>query len=130
MPDPSFIKEMKRIVSIPIIVSAHVGHFVEAQILEAIGVDYIDKSEAIALADEDNFINKHQLSLPICCGCENHGEALSKLIREGAAMIRIQGDLSGSGNVVITIKNMRTVMGQIRILNNLDEGEGLNWVRS
>ena len=59
MPDPSFIKEMKRIVSIPIIVSAHVGHFVEAQILEAIGVDYIDKSEAIALADEDNFINKH-----------------------------------------------------------------------
>ena len=129
MPDPSFIKEMKRIVSIPIIVSAHVGHFVEAQILEAIGVDYIDKSEAIALADEDNFINKHNFLCPFVCGCENHGEALSK-VREGAAMIRIQGDLSGFGNVAKTIKNVRIVMGQIRILNNLDEGEGLNWVRS
>ncbi|KAK9986705.1 hypothetical protein SO802_031656 [Lithocarpus litseifolius] len=120
MPDPSLIKEMKSIVSIPIMVSARVGHFVKAQILEAIRVDYIDESEAIALADEDNFINKHNFRCPFVCGCENHGEALSK-VREGAAMIRIQGDLSGSENVTNTIKNMRIVMGQIRILNNLDE---------
>ena len=129
MLDPSLIKEMKRIVSIPIMVSARVGHFVEAQILEAIRVDYIDESKAIALADEDNFINKHNFLCPFVCGCENHGEALSK-VREGAAMIRIQGDLSGSRNVAKTIKNVRTIMGQIRILNNLDEDEGLNWVGS
>ena len=92
MLDPSLIKEMKRIVSIPIMVSARVDHFVEAQILEAIGVDYIDKSEAIALADEDNFINKHNFSCPFVCGCENHGKALS-IVREGAAMIRIQRGL-------------------------------------
>ena len=109
MPDPSLIKEMKGIVSIPIMVNTCVGHFVEAQILEAIGVDYIDESEAIALANEDNFINKHNFRCPFVCGCENHGETLSK-VREGAAMIRIQGDLSGSGNVAKTIKNMRTVM--------------------
>ena len=128
MPDPSLIKEMKRIVSIPIMVSVRVGHFVEAQILEAIGVDYINESEAIALVDEFNFINKHNFRCPFVCGCKNHGEALSK-VREGAAMIRIQGDLSGSGNVAKTIKNM-TVMGQIRILNNLDEDVGLNWLGS
>ncbi|KAM3699794.1 pyridoxal 5'-phosphate synthase-like subunit PDX1.2 [Castanea sativa] len=122
MPDPSLIKEIKRVVSIPIMVRARVGHFVEAQILEAIGVDYIDESEAIALADEDNFINKHNFRCPFVCGCENLGEALSR-VREGAAMIRIQGDLSGSGNVAKTVKNVRAVMGQIRILNNMDEDE-------
>ena len=128
-PDPSLIKEIKHIVLIPIMVSARLGHFVEDQILEAIGIDYIDDSEAIALADENNFINKHNFCCPFVCGCENHGEALSR-VREGAAMIRIQGDLSGSGNVAKTVKNMRAVMGQIRILNNIDEDEGLNWVGS
>ena len=128
-PDPSLIKEIKRIVLIPIMVSARLGHFVEAQILEAIGIDYINDSKAIALADEKNFINKHNFCCPFVCGCENHGEALSR-VRERAAMIRIHGDLSGSGNVAKTVKNMRAVMGQIRILNNIDEDEGLNWVGS
>ena len=128
-PDPSLIEEIKCIVSIPIMVSARLGHFVEAQILEAIGIDYIANSEAIALADENNFINKHNFCCPFVCGCENHGEALSR-VRERAAMIRIHGDLSGSGNVAKTVKNMRAVMGQIRILNNIDEDEGLNWVGS
>ena len=85
MPDPSLIKEMKSIISIPMMVSARVGHFVEAQILEAIGVDYIDESEAIALAYEDNFINKHNFRCPFVCGCENLGEALSR-VKEGVAM--------------------------------------------
>ena len=100
-----------------------------SRFLKPLGVNYIDKSEAIALADEDNFINKHNFHCPFVCGCENHGEALSK-VRECVAMLRIQGDLFGSRNVAKTIKNMRTVMGQIRILNNLDEDEGLNWVGS
>ncbi|KAK7830701.1 pyridoxal 5'-phosphate synthase-like subunit pdx1.2 [Quercus suber] len=78
MPNPSLIKEIKRIVSIPIMVSACVGHFVEAQILEAIGVDYIDESEAIALVDKDSFINKHNFHCPFVCGCENHGEAFKR----------------------------------------------------
>ena len=116
-------------VSITIMVSASVSHFTEAQILEAIGLDYIDDSEVIALADEDNFFNKHNFRSPFVYGCENYGEALSR-VREGAAMIRIKGDLSGSGNVAKTIKNMTVVMGQIRILNNIDEDEGLNWVGS
>ena len=85
MPDPSLIKEIKCVVSIPIMVRARVGHFVEAQILEAIGIDYIDESEAIALADKDNFINNHNFCCPFVSGCENLGEALSR-VREGAAM--------------------------------------------
>nr|POE95956.1 pyridoxal 5'-phosphate synthase-like subunit pdx1.2 [Quercus suber] len=127
MPDPSLMKEIKCIVSISIMVSACVGHFIEAQILAVIGVNYIDDSEAIYLADEDNFMNKQNFCCPFVCGCENYGEVLSK-VREVVAMIRIQGDLFGSRNVVKTIKNMRAVMGQIRILNNVDEDEGLNWV--
>ena len=85
MPDLSLIKEIKCIVPIPIMVRARVGHFVEAQILEAIGADYMDESEAVALADEDNFINKHNFRCPFVSGCENLGEALSR-VREGAAM--------------------------------------------
>ncbi|XP_062153952.1 pyridoxal 5'-phosphate synthase-like subunit PDX1.2 [Alnus glutinosa] len=122
MPDPSLIKEIKRTVSIPIMTRARVGHFVEAQILEAIGVDYIDESEALALADEENFINKHNFRCPFVCGCQNLGEALRR-VREGAAMIRTQGDLSGSGNIAKTVKNVRAVMGEMRILNNMDEDE-------
>ena len=85
MPDPSLIKKIERIVSIPIMVRTRVGHFVKAQILEAIGIDYIDESEAIALADEDNFINKHNFRCPFVSGCENLGKALSR-VREGATM--------------------------------------------
>jgi pyridoxal 5'-phosphate synthase pdxS subunit len=122
MPDPSLIKEIKRAVSIPLIARARVGHFVEAQILEAIGVDYIDESELLALADEDNFINKHNFRCPFICGCRNLGEALRR-VREGAAMIRTQGEILGQGNVAETVKNVRNVMKEVRVLNNMDEDE-------
>ncbi|KAK9281719.1 hypothetical protein L1049_004860 [Liquidambar formosana] len=122
MPDPSLIKEIKRVVSIPVMARARVGHFVEAQILEAVGVDYIDESEVLAVADEDNYINKHNFRAPFVCGCRDLGEALRR-VREGAAMIRTQGDLLRSGNVVETVRNVRSVMGDIRILNNMDEDE-------
>ncbi|KAF5739141.1 pyridoxal biosynthesis protein PDX1.2-like [Tripterygium wilfordii] len=122
MPGPSLIKEIKRSVSVPVMARARVGHFVEAQILETVGVDYVDESEVLAVADEDNFINKHNFRGPFVCGCRNLGEALRR-VREGAAMIRIQGDLSETGNVVETVKNVRSVMGEIRVLNNMDEDE-------
>ncbi|KDP37227.1 hypothetical protein JCGZ_06283 [Jatropha curcas] len=122
MPDPSLIKEIKRAVSIPVIARARVGHFVEAQILEAIGVDYIDESELLALADEDNFINKHNFRCPFICGCQDLGEALRR-VREGAAMIRTQGEVLGHGNIALTVKNVRNVMKEIRVLNNMDEDE-------
>ncbi|KAI6690031.1 hypothetical protein NL676_026859 [Syzygium grande] len=122
MPDPSLIKDVKRAVAIPVVARARVGHFVEAQILEAVGVDYIDESEALAIADEDNYINKHNFGSPFVCGCRNLGEALRR-VREGAAMIRTQGDLVGSGNVAETVKNVRSVMGEMRVLNNMDDDE-------
>ncbi|XVF26742.1 hypothetical protein REPUB_Repub14bG0044500 [Reevesia pubescens] len=122
MPDPSLIKQMKRAVSIPVMARSRIGHFVEAQILERVGVDYIDESEVLAIADEDNFINKHNSRCPFVCGCKNLGEALRR-VREGAAMIRTQGDLLGTGNIAETVKNVRSVMGEIRILNNMDEDE-------
>ncbi|KAE8699477.1 putative pyridoxal 5'-phosphate synthase subunit PDX1 [Hibiscus syriacus] len=122
MPDPSIIKQIKRAVSIPVMARSRVGHFVEAWILERVGVDYIDESEVLAIADEDNFINKHKFRCPFICGCRNLGEALRR-VREGAAMIRTQGGLLGTGNIAETVKNVRSVMGEIRILNNMDEDE-------
>ncbi|XVF86609.1 hypothetical protein PTKIN_Ptkin18bG0056100 [Pterospermum kingtungense] len=122
MPDPSLIKEIKSAVSIPVMARSRIGHFVEAQILERVGVDYIDESEVLAIADEDNFINKNNFRCPFVCGCKNLGEALRR-VREGAAMIRTQGNLLGTGNIVETVKNVRSLMGEIRILNNMDEDE-------
>lgn len=122
MPDPSLIKEIKRAVSIPVMAQSRVGHFVEAQILETVGVDYIDESEILAIADEDNFINKHNFRCPFICGCQNLGEALRR-VREGAAVIRIQGEILGHGNIAETVKNVRNVMKEIRVLNNMDEDE-------
>ncbi|KVH92969.1 pyridoxal 5'-phosphate synthase-like subunit PDX1.2 [Cynara cardunculus var. scolymus] len=122
MLDPAVIKEIQQSVAVPVMAKARVGHFVEAQILEAIGVDYIDENEVIAVADEDNFINKHNFRIPFICGCGDLGEGLRR-VREGAAMIRTQGDLSGSGNIVDTVRNVREVMGKIRVLTNMDEDE-------
>lgn len=122
MADPSVIKEIKSGISIPIIAKSRVGHFVEAQILESIGSDYIDENELLAIADEDNFINKHNFRVPFVCGARDLGDALRR-IREGAAMIRTQGDLSGSGNIAQTVRNVRKVMGHIRVLNNMDDDE-------
>ncbi|KAL7600155.1 hypothetical protein Lser_V15G25228 [Lactuca serriola] len=122
MLDPAVIKQIQRAVGVPVMAKARVGHFVEAQILEAVGVDYIDENEVIAIADEDNYINKHNFRIPFVCGCRNLGEGLRR-VREGAAMIRTQGDLSGSGNIVETVRNVREVMGKIRVLTNMDEDE-------
>lgn len=121
MPDPSLVKEMKHAVSIPVIARARVGHFVEAQILEALDVDYIDESEVLDAADESNHINKHNFRTPFICGCRDLGEALRR-VREGAAVIRVQGDLSG-GNIASTVRSVRAVMGEIRLLSNMDEDE-------
>ncbi|KAJ1388784.1 Ribulose-phosphate binding barrel [Sesbania bispinosa] len=122
MTDPSLIKDIKRTISIPVLSRARVGHFVEAQILEAIGVDYIDESEVLSPADDQNHINKHNFRCPFVCGARNLGEALRR-IREGATMIRIQGDLVGLGNIADTVKNVRSLMGELRALSNMDEDE-------
>ncbi|KAC9514762.1 hypothetical protein R6Q59_012984 [Mikania micrantha] len=122
MVDPDVIKQIQRSVGVPVMAKARVGHFVEAQILEAVGVDYIDENELVAVADEDNFINKHNFQVPFVCGCRNLGEGLRR-VREGAAMIRTQGDWSGSGDIVDTVRNVRDVMGKIRVLTNMDEDE-------
>ncbi|KAG2317755.1 hypothetical protein Bca52824_020877 [Brassica carinata] len=122
MPDPSLVKEAKRAISVPVMARARVGHFVEAQILESLAVDYIDESEIISVADEDHFINKHNFRSPFVCGCRDTGSALRR-IREGAAMIRIQGGVNGTGNVAETVRNVRRVMGDVRVLNNMDDDE-------
>ncbi|KAK1578561.1 hypothetical protein Q3G72_031226 [Acer saccharum] len=122
MPDLSLVKDIKRAVSIPVMAQVRIGHFVEAQILESIEIDYVDESDVLGFADENNYINKHNFRSPFVCGCKNLGEALRR-VREGAAMIRIQGDLYGSGNIVETVKNVRSVMGDVRVLNNMDEDE-------
>ncbi|XP_010535160.1 PREDICTED: pyridoxal 5'-phosphate synthase-like subunit PDX1.2 [Tarenaya hassleriana] len=129
MPDPGLVKEVKRAVSVPVMGRARVGHFVEAQILESLAVDYIDESEILAIADEDNFINKHNFRSPFICGCRNLGEALRR-IREGAAMIRVQGEVTPAGNISETVRNVRTLMGDVRMLNNMDEDEVFTFAKN
>ncbi|KAJ4903847.1 Pyridoxal 5'-phosphate synthase subunit PDX1.1 [Raphanus sativus] len=121
MSDPEMIKEIKRAVTIPVMAKARIGHFVEAQILESIGVDYVDESEVLTLADEDHHINKHKFKIPFVCGCRNLGEALRR-IREGAAMIRTKGE-AGTGNVVEAVRHVRSVTGAISLLRGMDEDE-------
>nr|6HX3_B Chain B, Pyridoxal 5'-phosphate synthase subunit PDX1.3 [Arabidopsis thaliana]6HX3_D Chain D, Pyridoxal 5'-phosphate synthase subunit PDX1.3 [Arabidopsis thaliana]6HX3_F Chain F, Pyridoxal 5'-phosphate synthase subunit PDX1.3 [Arabidopsis thaliana]6HX3_H Chain H, Pyridoxal 5'-phosphate synthase subunit PDX1.3 [Arabidopsis thaliana] len=121
MSDPQMIKEIKQAVTIPVMAKARIGHFVEAQILEAIGIDYIDESEVLTLADEDHHINKHNFRIPFVCGCRNLGEALRR-IREGAAMIRTKGE-AGTGNIIEAVRHVRSVNGDIRVLRNMDDDE-------
>lgn len=121
MSDPGMIKEIIAAVTIPVMAKARIGHFVEAQILEAIGVDYIDESEVLTPADEEHHINKHKFNVPFVCGCRNLGEALRR-IAEGAAMIRTKGE-AGTGNVVEAVRHARAVYGDIRRLQSMDEDE-------
>ncbi|KAL0457747.1 UNVERIFIED_CONTAM: putative pyridoxal 5'-phosphate synthase subunit PDX1 [Sesamum latifolium] len=121
MSDPQLIKEIKQAVTIPVMAKARIGHFVEAQILEAIGIDYVDESEVLTLADDENHINKHNFRIPFVCGCRNLGEALRR-IREGAAMIRTKGE-AGTGNIIEAVRHVRSVMGDIRVLRNMDDDE-------
>jgi pyridoxal 5'-phosphate synthase pdxS subunit len=121
MADPEKILEIKAAVSIPVMAKARIGHFVEAQILEALEVDYIDESEVLTPADELHHINKWDFTVPFVCGAVNLGEALRR-INEGAAMIRTKGE-AGTGNVVEAVRHMRTIMAEIRALTAMDEDE-------
>ncbi len=121
MADPTKIQEIIEAVSIPVMAKCRIGHFVEAQILEALGIDYIDESEVLTPADEDNHVDKTKFKVPFICGCRNLGEALRR-IGEGAAMIRTKGE-AGTGNVVEAVRHARSVMGEMRRIQNMDEDE-------
>lgn len=121
MADPTVIIRIMDAVTIPVMAKARIGHFVEAQILEALGADYIDESEVLTPADEQYHIEKHAFKVPFVCGARNLGEALRR-IAEGAAMIRTKGE-PGTGNVVEAVRHMRMVMGQIRRVRNLPKEE-------
>jgi pyridoxal 5'-phosphate synthase pdxS subunit len=121
MSDPEMIAGIMDAVSIPVMAKARIGHFVEAQILEALGVDYIDESEVLTPADEANHIDKHAFKVPFVCGCRNLGEALRR-INEGAAMIRTKGE-AGTGNVVSAVMQLRSVLSEIRRLQGMREDE-------
>ncbi len=117
MSDPELILKIMDSVTIPVMAKCRIGHFVEAQVLEALGVDYIDESEVLTPADEEHHIEKHGFKVPFVCGCRNLGEALRR-IGEGAAMIRTKGE-AGTGNVVEAVRHARAVMGEIRRLQHM-----------
>jgi pyridoxal 5'-phosphate synthase pdxS subunit len=121
MADPEKIAEIQAAVTIPVMAKARIGHFVEAQILQALEVDYIDESEVLTPADEANHIEKWQFDIPFVCGALNLGEALRR-VSEGAAMIRTKGE-AGTGNVVEAVRHMRTIMGQVRWVAGLGADE-------
>ncbi len=121
MTDPAVIRSIIDAVSIPVMAKCRIGHFVEAQILEALGVDYIDESEVLTPADEVHHVWKHDFTVPFVCGCRDLGEALRR-ISEGAAMIRTKGE-AGTGDVVEAVRHMRAVQDAIRKLQNMPEDE-------
>ena len=121
MSDPSIIKAIKKAVTIPVMAKARIGHIVEARVIEALEIDYIDESEVLTPADEANHIDKHAFRIPFVCGCRDLGEALRR-IGEGAAMIRTKGE-AGTGNIVEAVRHMRTVMQQIRRVINMPDDE-------
>ena len=121
MSDPEMITEIQAAVTIPVMAKCRIGHFVEAQILEAMGVDYIDESEVLTPADEEHHIWKHPFTVPFVCGCRDLGEALRR-IGEGAAMIRTKGE-AGTGDVVEAVRHARAVLGEIRRLQTMPDDE-------
>jgi pyridoxal 5'-phosphate synthase pdxS subunit len=121
MSDPAMIEGIMAAVSIPVMAKARIGHFVEAQILEALGVDYIDESEVLTPADEANHIDKNAFKVPFVCGCRDLGEALRR-ISEGAAMVRTKGE-AGTGNIVEAVRHIRTVNAELRRLSSMREDE-------
>ena len=128
MSDPDLILKIMDTVTIPVMAKCRIGHFVEAQILEAIGVDYIDESEVLTPADEENHILKHGFKVPFVCGCRNLGEALRR-IGEGAAMIRTKGE-AGTGDVVEAVRHARTVLGEIRRLTTMADEELMAYAKT
>jgi pyridoxal 5'-phosphate synthase pdxS subunit len=115
MSDPSIIKAIMEAVTIPVMAKCRIGHFVEAQVLQALGVDFIDESEVLTPADESNHVWKHDFKVPFVCGCRDLGEALRR-ISEGAAMIRTKGE-AGTGNIVEAVRHMRSVQSAMRRIN-------------
>ncbi|MBA3029437.1 MAG: pyridoxal 5'-phosphate synthase lyase subunit PdxS [Desulfobacteraceae bacterium] len=128
MSDPGLIREIMASVSIPVMAKVRIGHFVEAQILQSIGVDYIDESEVLTPADEQYHVNKNAFKVPFVCGCRNLGEALRR-IGEGAAMIRTKGE-AGTGDVVEAVRHARTVLGEIRLLQTKPDEELMTYAKS
>jgi pyridoxal 5'-phosphate synthase pdxS subunit len=125
MSDPGLIREIIASVSIPVMAKCRIGHFVEAQILEAIGVDYVDESEVLTPADEEHHVDKHAFNVPFVCGCRNLGEALRR-VGEGAAMIRTKGE-AGTGDVVEAVRHARSVLGAIRALQLMPDEELMSY---
>src|SRR5215469_2721036 len=121
MASPKKIQEIMATVTIPVMAKVRIGHFVEAQVLEALGVDFIDESEVLTPADEEHHVDKHRFKVPFVCGARNLGEALRR-IGEGAAMIRTKGE-AGTGNIVEAVRHMRTVMKDIRRIQSMREDE-------
>lgn len=128
MSDPELILQIMDAVSIPVMAKARIGHFVEAQILQALGVDYVDESEVLTPADEEHHINKHAFDVPFVCGCRNLGEAVRR-IGEGAAMIRTKGE-AGTGDVVEAVRHARAVLGEIRRLQNMPPEEWMTYAKN
>jgi pyridoxal 5'-phosphate synthase pdxS subunit len=127
MSDPQMIADIIEAVTIPVMAKCRIGHFVEAQVLESLGVDYIDESEVLTPADENNHVNKHNFKVPFVCGCRDLGEALRR-IGEGAAMMRTKGE-AGTGNIVEAVRHARSVLGEIRRIQGMTEEELMSTAR-
>ena len=127
MSDPEMIEGIKDVTTIPVMAKARIGHFVEAQILQALGVDYVDESEVLTPADETHHIDKFAFTVPFVCGATNLGEALRR-ISEGACMIRSKGE-AGTGNVVEAVRHLRSILGDIRKITQADEAELFEWAK-
>jgi len=128
MSDPKMIKEIKAAVTIPVMAKVRIGHFVEAQILEAIGIDYIDESEVLTAADDENHIDKTDFNVPFVCGCRNIGEALRR-VAEGCAMLRTKGE-AGTGDVVEAVRHARSVNASLRHIQSMDKMELFSYAKS
>jgi pyridoxal 5'-phosphate synthase pdxS subunit len=127
MSDPEMIEGIKAVVTIPVMAKARIGHFVEAQVLEALGVDYVDESEVLTPADEAHHIDKWAFTVPFVCGATNLGEALRR-VSEGAAMLRSKGE-AGTGNIVEAVRHLRSILGDIRKLTQADSAEVYDWAK-
>jgi pyridoxal 5'-phosphate synthase pdxS subunit len=127
MSDPAMIEGIKAAVTVPVMAKARIGHFAEAQVLEALGVDYVDESEVLTPADESHHIDKWVFTVPFVCGATNLGEALRR-ISEGAAMIRSKGE-AGSGNIVEAVRHLRLILGDIRKITQADSAEVYAWAK-
>ena len=128
MSDPEMIEGIKAAVSIPVMAKARIGHFVEAQILESLGVDFVDESEVLTPADETHHIDKFAFTVPFVCGATNLGEALRR-ISEGACMIRSKGE-AGTGNIVEAVRHLRSILGDIRKITQADNAELFQWAKT